>query len=560
MWRHKMGNHITGAEYLGRTIHGYGTTHVFFVEAILRGVVKEAEHLGCKGILAHSEMAAGYMADGYARVSGRPGICMAQSIGSANLAASMGEAWLANSPVIALTGKKPPDWQYKNCYQEIDHHKMFDGVTKFNADLTEKSQLGFLIRQSYREAVTGKTRPVHLDVRGLTGRDLETWEVDSEVVLEKDFMQYPAFRPTARKEYLEAAAQEIEIAKKPLIVVGRGAAYSEAGDAIYELAKKADIPIVTTPDGKGTIDEHDDLWAGIVGFYGMHCANKVAYEADLVIFIGTQTADQTTNDWTTPSTGTRVIQIDIDAAELGKNYPNSIKLNGDAKAVAEQLGECVKEKNNTNWLEEVRAWRKATLEDYYIRSQEVTDEILPERLCFELEKALPDNAVLVSDTGYSAVWTSIMIRMKSSQKYIRAAGSLGWAFPGSLGVKCGVPDRPIFCFTGDAGFYYHMNEMETAAKYGINTITILNNNRLMAQGMPNLSMFYPEDREIAKKRISYPPISFSKIAEEMGLFAACITDINDLNPAIMEAMREGRPALIEVITKGDHPVPKSFEK
>jgi acetolactate synthase-1/2/3 large subunit len=546
---------MNGAEYMAKVIASYGTTHIFFVEAILRMMTKEAEKLGLKGIMTHSENAAGYMADGYARASGRPGICMAQSIGSANLAAGIGDAWLAGSPVIAFTGKKPPMWQYKNAYQEADHWKLFEGLTKFNAEISDINQLPFLLRQCYKEVVSGKPRPAHLDVPGLTGRDLESATIDTEMEVEKTFSKYPPFRTPAEARLIDEAANEIDQAFKPVIVIGRGAAISGAGKSIYELAVKADIPVVSTPDGKALIDEYDDIWAGIVGFYGMSCANYTVSNADLIIFIGTQTADQTTNDWTTPLPGKRVIQIDVDPTELGKNYPNSIGLLGDADTIVSQLNDKVKETKRDEWRSSVRQWVGETLSQYEDLKNVSNTPMMPERLCQELEKSLPEDAVLVSDTGYSAIWTSIMMRMKPSQRYFRAAGSLGWAYPGSLGVKCALPDKPVFCFIGDAGFYYHSNEMETAAKYGINVICILNNNRVMAQGLPNLTKCYPEDRNIALSRISYPDISFSSIAEKMGLFSITVHDPKDIDAAVNEALKAKKPALIEVITFGDHAVP-----
>lgn len=550
-----MSKKMNGADYMSRFIHESGTTHVFFMEAVLRHTMKGFDQLGVKNIMTHSEIGAGYMADGYARASGQPGICCAQSIGSANLAAGLGDAWLANSPVIAFTGKKLPMYSYKNSYQEIDHHKMFEGVTKFNGELTEIDQLPFLLRQLYREVTTGKARPAHLDLPGLTAKNMEVAEIDSPMVIQKDFTHYPAYRPSAEPNMVKTAAAAIASALKPLIVAGRGATVSEAGNEILALAKKCDIPVATTPDGKCSIDEHDEHWAGIVGFYGMDCANWTAANADLIIFIGTQTGDQTTNDWRTPTLDKPVIQIDIDGSELGKNYPNSIGLMGDAKVIAAQLVEASAEKKNVDWRNTVKKYMATTLAYYEELISADNNVMKAERLCREVEKALPDDVLLVADTGYAAQWTSTMIRMKPSQRYIRAAGSLGWAYPGSLGAKCGAPERPVVCFIGDTGFYYYLTEMETAVKYGINTVTVLNNNRMQSQSLPNLEANYSENRGVALKKISYPPIDFTTIAKEFGLYAIKVENPDEIRPAIIEALNAGKPALIEVITDGDHVVP-----
>lgn len=549
---------MNGYEYIAKTLKGYDVDHVFYVEAMFRMVNKEFGEMGVKRVMAHSENAAAYMADGYARMSGKPAICMSQSIGAANLAGGIHEAWLANSPVIAFTGKKTPEYQYRGSYQEADHRLLYEGITKFNGDVSTSAQLPIVLRQCFRAATTGKPRPVHLDMSNHTGRVIELGSVDKDVYIEPAYKSYPPYRPSAEEGKIKEAVEEINKAQKPVIVVGRGAMMSEAGAEIYELAKKGDIAIVTSPDGKALIDEKDRLWCGIVGSYGMDCANKVVLAADLVIFVGTQTGDQTTFDWNVPSMGTRTIQIDIDPLELGKNYPNCTGLWGDAKAVAEQLLENVETKERPSWINECRMLVDKTLKAY---EEKQTSDVLPmrpERLCEEISKALPDNAVLVADTGYSAVWSATMLRMKPGQKYLRAAGSLGWSFPASLGVKCAAKDRPVICFTGDGAFYYHLNEMETAARNGINTVTIINNNKALVQCRPDLSLVYKGEPEKLPERFHYPDVDFCKIAETYGCWAKKIEKPEDIPAAIEEALNCGKPAILDVRTERDADVPNAL--
>lgn len=553
-----MSQKMDGFEFIAHTIKGYGVTHVFYVEAMLRMAMKELGKLNVKRVMAHTENAAAYMADGYARMSNRPGICMSQSIGAANLAGGIHEAWLANSPVIALTGKKTPVYQYRGSYQEADHRLLYEGITKFNADVVQSEQLSTVLRQLFRESVTSKPRPVHADMTNHTGRTVEVGSVYDKVYVENQYTKYPAFRPLADEESVEKAVEEIRNAQKPIIVVGRGAAISDAGEEIYALAKKAGIPIVTSPDGKALIDENDELWCGIVGSYGMDCANKVVRNADLVVFIGTQTGDQTTFDWKVPSTDTRVIQIDIDPAELGRNYPNSIGLLGDAKVVVAQLLEKIDGQKRDEWLAETKEYVQDTLARYLVHQTSDNALMRPERLCHEISRALPDDAVVVADTGYSAVWSATMLRMKPGQKYLRAAGSLGWSYPASLGVKCAAGNRPVICFTGDGAFYYHLNEMETAARNGINTVTIINNNHALVQCRPDLSLVYKDDMEKIDRRYCYPDHDFCKIAEAYGCWAKRVTDWKEVGPAIEEALAAGKPAIIDVITDRSADVPNAL--
>lgn len=551
-----MERNLDGYEYIARTMQGYGVDHVFYVEAMLRMVNKKFGEMGIKRIMAHSENAAAYMADGYARMSGKPGFCMSQSIGAANLAGGIHEAWLANSPVIAFTGKKIPEYQYRGSYQEADHRLLYEGITKFNADISTAKQLPVVLRQCFRAAVTGKPRPVHADLSNHTGRVIEVGTVEQPVFVEPIYSKYPPFRPAAEKKMLDSAVAAIDEAERPVIVIGRGAAISGAGEEIFELAQKGDIPIVTSPDGKALIDETEQLWCGIVGAYGMDCANKIVMRADLVIFIGTQTGDQTTFDWNVPSIDTKVIQVDIDPVELGKNYPNSIGLLGDAKVVTQQLIDKIEYKLRESWRQECKVLVKTTLEKYEEYRKSDVLPMRPERLCEEISKALPNNAVLVADTGYSAVWSATMLRMKPGQKYFRAAGSLGWSYPASLGIKCASKDRPVVCFTGDGAFYYHLNEMETAIRNNINTVTIINNNNGLVQCRPDLSLVYKDTPEKMPKRFHFPDIDFCQIAETYGCHAIRADEPAAVEAALKEALNCERPTVIDARTERDADIPK----
>jgi len=551
-----MSNSYEGAEYIARTLKGFDVDHVFYIEAILKIAIRELKHLGIKPVMAHTENAAAYMADGYARMSGKPSVCFAQSIGAANLAGGIHEAWLAGSPVISFTGKKPPVLQHRGSYQEADHRLLYEGITKFNADISDSEQMPVVLRQLFREAVTGKPRPVHTDISNNVGRLMELATVESPVITEQAYTIYPPYRPKAEEERVAAAADKINKADNPIIIIGRGAAISGAGKNIYKLAQKGDIPVATSPDGKAQIDESDDLWCGIVGEYGMDCANKIVGKADLVIFIGTQAGDQTTFNWQFPLMETSVIQIDIDPAELGKNYPNCVGLPGDARVVTAQLTEAIAEKKRDPWRAECREVTGKTLKEYTKNQNSDVVPMRPERLCEEISKALPDDAVVVADTGYSAVWSATMIRMKASQKYLRAAGSLGWSYPASLGVKCAT-DRPVVCFTGDGAFYYHLNEMETAMRNGINTVTIINDNSAFVQTRLALNEIYKDEPESVEEMYCFADIDFCRIADAYGCWSKRVEKPEEFANVFKEALNCGRPAIIDVRTERAAEVPSA---
>jgi acetolactate synthase-1/2/3 large subunit len=312
--------------------------------------------------------------------------------------------------------------------------------------------------------------------------------------------------------------------------------------------------VVTTCDGKAIIDESHPLWSGIIGGYGCDCANKASLASDLIIFLGTQTSDQTTSDWNNPKPGTRIIQIDIDASEIGRNYFNTFPLPGDARTVIEQLTPALAAGSRDSWLKEVADYTKATFDKQAARWASNDAPIDPARLCKEISAVLPDDAVIVSDTGWSAIWTSNYLRMKASQIYIRAAGTLGWSFPASLGAKCGVPNRPVINFTGDGGFFYYLGEMETAVRYNIPTVTVVNNNHSLGQIVaPAIGLAYQDDPEQCKKRYGFTQVNLANVAREFGLFAERVESPDKIGPAIKAALQSGKPSLVEVVSGMQEP-------
>jgi acetolactate synthase-1/2/3 large subunit len=540
----------TGAKYIAETFEGYGITHVFLVMAILRKTLVELENVGIKRIVTHSEKAAAYMADGYARISGKPGICMAQSVGAANLAAGLQDPYLAHSPVIAITGRKKPVAQYRNAYQEILHGPMYDFVTKYNVNVDTIEQLPLMLCQAFREATTASPRPVHLDLLGFAGEVIETASISIDPVVEKPYTCYPAFRTKPEETLLNQAAALLSNAERPAIVAGGGAIASSAGPEIVQLAEQLSIPVATSNDAKGIIPDNHPLCVGVVGSYSCLSANHVVSEADLVFYIGSNTGDQVTHNWTVPDSKTPVIQIDINPSELGRSYPKTLGLLGDAKTTLKRLLQLITvSKTDTDW--KVRFGRIVTDWKELIEPLRTSNDtpIRPERLCKEISDILPPTAILVADTGYSAVWSSTMIELKDPrQRYIRAAGSLGWAYPASLGAKCAAPDRPVICFTGDGAFWYHLSELETARRWGIKTITIISNNSGFGQSIVGVNQAYGDSTGRREDLYGFKNIDFANIAEGIGCRGIRIESPDLIAPALKEALACDQPVVIDVLT------------
>ncbi len=552
---------MSGARFMAETFKGYGVTHVFFVEAILRRTLVEMEALGIRRILTHSEKAAAYMADGYARMSRRPGICMSQSVGAANLASGLQDPYLGLSPVIALTGKKPPFAQHRNAYQEIPHGPMFESVTKYNVSIDTGEQLPYFLRQAFREATSGSPGPVHLDIGGgYAGEGIESAEVNSDVVIEEPFTHYPSMRPEPGNGAVQGAVRVLEDAERPVIVAGGGARASSAGPEIVELAEMLSIPIATSLNGKEIILEHHPLNVGVVGSYSRWCANRVVSEADLVLFIGSHTGDQVTNDWTVPRPGTPVIQIDIDPSELGRSYPNTVALIGDAKATVRRMKEFLKNKTtHKSWAERTQQLVKEWRDEVEPLRHSGATPIRVERLCKEITQALPPDAILVSDTGYAGIWTGTMVYLTHpGQSYIRAAGSLGWGFPASLGAKCGAPNRPVICFTGDGGFWYHLGELETASRCNIKTVTVVNNNQCLRQCLEGIHRAYGDRPGNKDEMCKFQDVNFARIAQEMGCLGIRVEHPEEISEALRKALVSDLPAVVDVVTDVTCKVPSPW--
>ena len=543
----------TGAVVLAELLKSLGVTHIFMVPAVLRRTMVEIEkRTNIKRLHVHSEKSAAYMADGYARVSHKPAICMAQIIGALNIAAGLRDAFLAHSPVIALTGGREPKTKFKKVYQEIDDMPAFEPVTKFNATIDDVNRFSDMMEQAFRVATSGSPGPVHLQFRGNEAQiDLE--EIEEEVTVNEINIQIPPHRPICDDSVLKKALEAIQTASKPIIVAGGGARHSGCSKELLTFAEKLSIPIATSLNGKDLLNSNHPLSCGVVGTYSRESANLSVKEADLVIFIGSETGSMTTHFWAVPTSKVRVIQIDIEPENLGRNYNLEVAIHGDAKVILERMITLADSKNipeRTEWLSLITKLRR----DWYYKYQPLMESdakpIRPERLCREISNAAPKNAVFVVDTGHAGMWMGGMFDLThSEQTYIRSAGHLGWAFPASLGAKCALPNKPVICFTGDAGFWYHIAEIEVAVRWNINTIVIVNNNSGGNQSKRGFDRAYGgEQTEEGRQLWTFNNINFAAIAENIGAVGIRVENAKEIKPAIEKAIELNNPVIIDVVT------------
>ena len=544
---------MSGAQFMADALHAYGVTHIFFVPTILSHSLAQMDErgTGIARVLTHGEKAAAYMADGYARASGRPGVCMAQIVGGVNLAAGLRDAHLACAPLIAFTGGTTPQIRYRNAYQETEDISAFDPVTKFNATVDDVSRFPDLLRQAFRVATSGTPGPVHLRFGGNLGQ-VEQDVADLELIVEENFRQVPAYRPEPEPESITHALEVIAKAERPIIVAGGGVRTSGANAELVALAEKLQIPVATSMNGKESIPGDHPLSVGVVGSYSRRSANELVSEADLVFFIGTQTGGMTTHFWRVPKIGVKAVQLDIDPEELGRNYPLEASIMGDAKIALGKLIEAAEEvPARAAWLSRVEQVGAAWRAEFAPLLNSDASPMRPERVCKTLGEHLPSDAIVLADTGHSGMWTGGYLDLKSPDiGFMRAAGHLGWGFPAALGAKCGAPERPVVLFTGDAGFWYHIGEVETAVRWGINAVILVNNNGSQNQETKIFDDAYGgEQRGKAHELWHFNQTNFTEIAKSMGAASIRVEKPGELGSAIDQAFSmKGGPVILDVVT------------
>lgn len=536
---------MKGRQFLAELVRRSGVKAVFFVPTFLYPTLIELAEDPIKRILCHSEKAAAYMADGYAQASGIPGIVIAQGgPGATNLYAGLVDAWESHTPLLAITPVMPSSRYHGNSYQEA--YVDFRPVTKYDAEVRTIDRMAEFFGKAYREMTTGTPRPVHLYLDGA----LESAEAECDFrFLDRRYFAYPAFRPRAEDDLVEQAVHELQCAQRPVMVCGRGVIVSGAWAEVTALAELLDVPVTTTLGGKGSIDDGHPLALGVTGPYRRPSTDPVITGADLVLYVGCHHGGAKGETGPSPARGVRSIHIDINPAQPGANYPNVLPLVGDARTVLQQMlrGACLHKRNTHGpWVvqaqEALRTWR----EQEYRQMHSDAVPIRPERLAATLAAVCPRDTLYVTDTGYAGTWAGVFMDLPAGKNLLHCEGSLGWAFPAAIGAQAARPERPVVAFTGDGGFFYHLTELETAVRNGINLVTVVLNNQAMAFQTHLLSSLWPTSR--GRGQLSqFGGTNFANLAREMGAWAARVTDPGTIEKAIRGALASGRPAVIDVV-------------
>ncbi len=550
---------LKGSEALVRALLAYDVKYVFGLPGDTSIPLYDAFNKAepeIKHIMTRDERNAAFMADAYARVSYKPGICDAPSGGGAlYLIPGVSEANNSSIPLIALTTDVSIPYMERGTLTELDQVALFRSITKWSTMVKRANLIPSIVRKAFREATVGRAGAVHLCLPfDILNEDVSIDE--SEIYSEENCKQFPAYRVAPDPKFVEAAVELIVSSERPVIIAGGGAIISQAWSEVLELAELIVAPVATTLTGKGIVPETHPLSIGVIGDNGGRgFANRIVEEADLVIFIGCKTGSVATIKWTLPSKGKRVIHIDVDPREIGKNYKTAVGIVGDVKLSVKSLIAAFKKKAEKRMKEgRVGEIAKKVKEWYDEVRGEMTSQsipIKPQRLIKELRDALPKGSTVVVDAGTPTPFTAAYYQVLEPGRRIvfaRAHGEIGYALPGVLGAKLADTSRNAVALCGDGGFTISMGELETISRVG-EPLTIIIFNNGCYSWIKTLQHIYCEKLYY---NVDFTKVDYCKIAEGFNLIGKRVEDPDNLHQTLTEALKSEVPTIIDVPTVPMH--------
>lgn len=548
---------MQGARALVDVLNQSGVRHIFglpgdtgmaFYEA-LRDVRGQIEH-----IMTRDERSASFMADVYARVSGRIGICEGPSGGGATyIVPGVAEAQGSAIPLLCLTSDTPVNQQGRGVLTELDQESLFRPVTKWNTRVSSATTMAEATRRAIRMATAGRPGATHL---ALPTDSLEGETPDASVYGVPEYGSAPAMRVRPEQALIERAAAELAAAERPVIVAGGGVLTSQAWNQLTALAEALNVPVATSINGKGSIAETSRVAIGVIGGNGARpYANACVAEADLIVYVGSRTDSTTTCHWTLPliENPPSIIQIDVAPFEVGNNYPVAVGLVGDAGLTLAALLEAVSRPSavaNRNearikHLNEERAAYWADVDGQAaIRSQ----PIKPAQVVRAMRAALPDDALIVADPGTPTPFLGAQYELRRAGRTTvipRAHGGLGYAIPGVVGAWYAGEGRRVVGMTGDGSFGMSVGELETITRLGLPIVIIQCSNGSYGW-IKELQHLYHGDRYFG---VDFNPVDYAAIARGFGFRAAQVVDAEEVEHAVQTALADGGPYFLDIATE-----------
>ncbi len=504
-------------------------------------------------LLVRHEQAAAKMADSYARATGKVGVCDATvGPGATNLVSGISESFLSGIPVVAIVSDVRADWRGRESFQEIDQTTLFRPITKqvFSVDLIER--IPEFMKRAFQIATTGRPGPVLLSFPMTTLRARhEFTEEDLEV--DTRYAGWPAYRPTPPRDEISTAVDAILSASRPIILGGGGVMASGATDEVRKLAELLDMPVATSYMGKGTLPENHPLSLGPYGLLGRPTSNEYVLQADLGLALGTRFNNVGTAAWRIPDKKTRLVQIDIEPTQIGRNYTVDLALTGDIKAVLREMLNLLKSgpriSSRTTQRDAVSKitakWRKEQGIESPLARDDNARPVHPIQVIRAMRDAMQDDDVLVCDSGFNQIWGGQYFEVRSpGRNYLgpRGFGVMGYGLPAAISRALTTPDQRVVCLTGDGGFAMVIQELETAVRSGANLTIVVMNNSNMHFIKDNQRLFF-DGRYISTE---FTELDYAEIARAFGCVGIRVENSGELDSAFADALHGNKTAVIDV--------------
>lgn len=492
-------------------------------------------------ILTSHEQGASHAADGYARATGKVGVCMATSgPGATNLVTGLATAYMDSIPVVAITANVGVSLLGKDSFQEVDIKGITMPVTKHNYIVKDIEQLADTIREAFKIASSGRKGPVLIDIT----KDVTAAKTYYESVTP------PTIHPvceTIKEKNVKEAIDMIAAAKKPYVLLGGGCTLSDASEQVREFIRKVDAPVCDTLMGKGVFPGQDPLYTGMLGMHGTKASNIGVSRADLLIAIGCRFSDRVYGNAKTFAHNAKVIQIDIDPAEVNKNILIDNAIIGDIKAVLTILNRRMKPQKHAEWIEEVQTLVKENPMTYH--QENLSGPGVIEKI-YEMTEG---DAIITTEVGQHQMWAAQFYKYKSPRQFLSSGGlgTMGYGLGAAMGAKMGCPDKVVVNIAGDGCFRMNMNEIATATRSQIPVIEVVVNNHVLGMVRQWQNLFYGERYSATTLT---DKVDFVKVAEAMGAKAKRVTNIAEFEAAFAEALRLNEPYLIDCMIDSDDKV------
>lgn len=526
---------LTGAEIVIECLKEQGVDTVFGYPggAILNIYDALYQHQNeITHILTSHEQGASHAADGYARATGKVGVCLATSgPGATNLVTGIATAYMDSVPVVAITCNVANSLLGKDSFQEIDITGVTMPITKYNFIVKDINRLAKVIRRAFVIAQSGRPGPVLVDIT----KDVTAATTDYE------YQEPEKIEPqtdTIREEDMERALEMIRKAQKPFIFVGGGAVISNASEELRVFAHKIQAPVADSLMGKGAFDGTDELYTGMVGMHGTKTSNYGITEADLLVVVGARFSDRVIGNASKFAKNAKILQIDIDRAEINKNIKVDASIIGDAKTILRRLNTHLDPINHDEWIAHIERMKDM----YPLRYDK--NVLTGPFIIQTVNEVTGGDAVIVTEVGQHQMWAAQYFKFKEPRTFLTSGGlgTMGYGLGAAIGAKMGCPDKTVVNIAGDGCFRMNMNEIATATRYNIPVIEVVFNNHVLGMVRQWQTLFY--GKRYSQTEL-YDQMDFVKVAEGMGAKAYRITKKEDVEPVLREAISLNIPVMIE---------------